>query len=292
MLENLQKPSHQEDRAAALWHSTPQPQEERPLRQQEEVRPDYDDDMVTLLAAVWGDGYLSTGGPEEVDRVLAGLDLSGKRVLDIGCGAGGIDIHLVEAHGAAEVVGIDTSPCMIDHARTRAAARGLEDRLTFLTVTPGRLPFADASFDVVFSKDAIIHVADKRTLAAEIHRVLKSGGIFAASDWLAGYEGAPSPAVEAYVEAEGLGFVLESARRYEVALTAAGFPAVSLTDRNAWYRGKMHQERNALAGPLYGTLVAQLGQAYVDHSIDTWDKMMLVIQSGEVRPTHLRAQKL
>ena len=52
------------------------------------------------------------------------------------------------------------------------------------------LPFAEESFDVVFSKDAIIHVADKRLLAAEIHRVLKSGGIFAASDWVGEYFGA------------------------------------------------------------------------------------------------------
>ena len=49
---------------------------------------------------------------------------------------------------------------------------------------PGPLPFADASFDIVFSKDALLHVPDKDALFAEIFRVLKPGGVFAASDWM------------------------------------------------------------------------------------------------------------
>ena len=52
--------------------------------------PEYDDDAIRFLEALWGDGYLSPGGPDEVDRVLEGLSLRGKTVLDIGCGSGGI----------------------------------------------------------------------------------------------------------------------------------------------------------------------------------------------------------
>ncbi|MGO4841157.1 hypothetical protein AB4144_53775, partial [Rhizobiaceae sp. 2RAB30] len=49
---------------------------------------EYDDTAIRFLEALWGQGYLSPGGPEEVDRVLDGLVLRGKSVLDIGCGAG------------------------------------------------------------------------------------------------------------------------------------------------------------------------------------------------------------
>ena len=72
-----------------------------------DAAPEYDDTAIRFLEALWGEGYLSPGGPEEVDRVLAGLSLQGKRVLDIGCGSGGITLRLAEVHGAAEATGFD-----------------------------------------------------------------------------------------------------------------------------------------------------------------------------------------
>ena len=47
----------------------------------------YHDQMIGMLERVWGDGWLSPGGPAEVARLLEGMDLRGKNLLDIGCGA-------------------------------------------------------------------------------------------------------------------------------------------------------------------------------------------------------------
>jgi len=47
---------------------------------------EYDDTMIQTLAVIWGEGFLSPGGAEEVAELLRGVDLSGKRVLDVGCG--------------------------------------------------------------------------------------------------------------------------------------------------------------------------------------------------------------
>lgn len=89
---------------------------------------EYDDTAIRFLEALWGEGYLSPGGPEEVDRVVEGLSLRGKTVLDIGCGAGGITLHLVERHGAAHATGFDVEQPVIEAARRRAAERGLGPR--------------------------------------------------------------------------------------------------------------------------------------------------------------------
>ena len=55
----------------------------------------YPDSFINALQAIWGDGFLSPGGPEEIAAMLDGNDLTGLSVLDIGCGVGGIDCLLV-----------------------------------------------------------------------------------------------------------------------------------------------------------------------------------------------------
>ena len=129
---------------------------------------------------------LEPGGPAEVARILGGKDIAGKDVLDIGSGMGGADVALVNNHGAASVVGIDVERQLVDAAARRAQTLGLENRISYQLVSPGPLPFAGTSFDVVFSKDAIIHVADKKSLYAEMFRVLRPGGRLLVSDWLRG----------------------------------------------------------------------------------------------------------
>ena len=161
-----------------------------------DAAPEYDDEAIRFLEALWGDGYLSPGGPEEVDRVLEGLSLAGKTILDVGCGSGGITLHLVEKHGATDATGFDVELPVIEAARHRAEKRGLSAQARFVHAPPGSLPFFDASFDMVFSKDALLHVPDKDALFAEIFRVLKPGGVFAASNWMISHDGEPSPSCE------------------------------------------------------------------------------------------------
>ena len=85
-----------------------------------DAAPEYDDHAIRFLEALWGDGYLSPGGPDEVDRVLEGLSLKGKTVLDIGCGSGGITLHL---RGKARSRPRDGLRCRTAGGRSRAAAR-------------------------------------------------------------------------------------------------------------------------------------------------------------------------
>ena len=50
----------------------------------------YDITHISFLEKLWGDGYMSPGGKKEINRLLNGLDLTEKKILDVGCGAGGI----------------------------------------------------------------------------------------------------------------------------------------------------------------------------------------------------------
>ena len=77
---------------------------------QASVAGEYDETLQALLQLLWGDGFLSPGGPDEIRRLLAGSDIRGSRVLDIGAALGAVDVLLVQEHGAASVVGIDVDP--------------------------------------------------------------------------------------------------------------------------------------------------------------------------------------
>src|SRR4051812_11898027 len=106
-----------------------------------------------------------------------GIDLDvfrGQRCLDAGCGGGRGSILMGEA-GAREVVGVDLSPTNIESCRKRAAQKGLTT-LTFERASLASLPFADASFDVVWCNGVLHHTAEPDQGLKEITRVLKPGG--------------------------------------------------------------------------------------------------------------------
>ena len=251
----------------------------------------YHDDLIGMLELVWGEGFLSPGGFDEVTRVLAGIDLAGRSVLDIGCGVGGVDVALVERLDAGWVTGIDVEDTVLAAARRRVQSHGLTDRIGMLKVVPGPLPFPPGSFDVVFSKDSIVHIPDKASLARDVARVLSPGGWFVASDWLIGHEGQPSPEMREYIAAEGLDFGMASPDVYRAALDDAGFTDVVVHSRHEWYLDVARREFDQMRGPLRARAVESFGEEFVDHNIDIWSKMLVVLATGEHQPSHLRARK-
>jgi len=251
----------------------------------------YDDQHISFLEDMWGDGFLSPGGAEEAQLVVEGLDLRGKRILDIGSGSGAIAIMLVRDLGAAEVVGIDVEAPVCDAARSSVADAGLSAQIRIDLVSPGPLPFDENSFDVVYSKDSIIHIPDKEALAQEAFRVLRPGGWFAASDWLISHDGDPSPEMQAYIRAEALDFAMASPSRYQAALAAAGFVDTVLRNRNRWYVEVAKAELALLTGAQSARLQEAHGRGFIEDQTTTWTSMIQVLQTGEHCPHHIRGRK-
>ncbi|MEP7370039.1 MAG: class I SAM-dependent methyltransferase [Dermatophilaceae bacterium] len=120
-------------------------------------------------------------GPEGLREAEAGLlgDVNGKQLLEIGAGAAQCS-RFAARHGA-RVVASDLSSGMLhrgrDLNRRFATLSGLS--VPLVQCDASRLPFADSSFDVVFTSYGVVpFVADSATVMAEAARVLRSGGRF------------------------------------------------------------------------------------------------------------------
>jgi len=105
----------------------------------------------------------------------------GMSLLDVGCGPGSITRGLAEHLAPGEVVGIELSKEALASAREDAAARGLGN-LRYVEGSVYELPFADASFDVVFAHQVLQHLKEPSAAIREMLRVLRTGGWLAVRD--------------------------------------------------------------------------------------------------------------
>jgi SAM-dependent methyltransferase len=117
------------------------------------------------------DSFAGVANPFSLGRLEPG-----DRVLDVGSGAGTdslVAALMVGPEGA--VTGIDMTPEMLEKARAGADELGLGN-VSFVEGEAEKLPFSDASFDVVISNGVIDLIPDKDAVFSELHRILVPGG--------------------------------------------------------------------------------------------------------------------
>jgi ubiquinone/menaquinone biosynthesis C-methylase UbiE len=120
----------------------------------------------------------------------------GAQVLDVACGTG--HVALEAARTICDVTGIDYVPELVEVARRRAQAEGLD--VQFQVADAEALPFADGSFDFVLSAIGVMFTADHERAAAELVRVCRRGGRIGMANWTpTGFVGQMLKAVSKHV---------------------------------------------------------------------------------------------
>jgi SAM-dependent methyltransferase len=129
---------------------------------------------------------------EAADEILEflggdGISLEGRRVADIGCGDGIIDLGLALKGRPQELVGYDLvevdTDALLDAARTAGAADELPDSLRFERSEPVSIPAPDEHFDVIVTWSVFEHVDDPEGLLRDLRRVIKPDGCLFLQLW-------------------------------------------------------------------------------------------------------------
>ncbi|ESW32537.1 hypothetical protein PHAVU_002G330400 [Phaseolus vulgaris] len=204
-------------------------------------RVEYSHKSILRYEQMYGPGFVSTGGLETTEEFVAKLGLKpGQKVLDVGCGVGGGDFYMAENFDV-EVVGIDLSINMISLAIERAI--GLNYAVEFDCADCFKKSYPDNTFDVIYTRDTMLHVKDKPTLFRSFYKGLKPGGKILITDYC---KSAQSPSSEFAEYIKKGGYYLHDMKAYEKMLEDAGFDDLIAEDRTDQFVKTLQKELDAL----------------------------------------------
>jgi phosphoethanolamine N-methyltransferase len=230
---------------------------------------------------IFGKGYISTGGPATTDYLcqLLGDKLKpGVRVLDVGSGIGGAAFHLAKQYGA-KVVGVDLSPEMTDIAHEATADSGVSGQVEFLLADVLETEF-DEPFDVVWSRDALMHIHDKNRLFAKLHSLLVDGGQLVVTDYARGPKPSKMPEFDAYVKSTGYHLVEPSA--YGKLLEEAGFTDVIVEDATPKFVEILKAEPLKLEA-IRDDFLGAFSESDLNYLVERWAMKVKFCDAGDMK---------
>jgi ubiquinone/menaquinone biosynthesis C-methylase UbiE len=227
----------------------------------EQVREVYEGPGGILWEMLMGEQiHVGAGRETEALARCAGVTAS-SLVLDV-CSALGGPARQIASTTGCTVVGLDGTAKMHAEAERRTLAAGLEANVTFRLGDALDMPFADATFDVVWGQDAWCYVADKRRLLAECARVVKPGGVVAFTDWIE--TGPMSDELWTALNTFMVFPYMETLDGYGRLAESAGLNVTGREDLSADFARHVQSYLDALCGTHRPGIVAAYGQPMYD----------------------------
>ncbi len=244
------------------------------------------------MELVYGTGYLSAGGDQEVGKILQGISLEGKRILDLGCGLGGATVTLARDLGATDVVGFDIDPGVLGRAAELIQLNDLDGQIELVPGSPGPLPFSDHSFDLVYVTAVSCHMQDLVGFFRDINRILVSEGWITGSEWMIRQHNQGYRNWDKLLRDRGLNFYFVDPADFAAALTGSGFDNLGFVDRTDAFTEFSRTALERVTTRLKPELISSLGEQGYAGFLEWTVARFAGLQSGGLFQQHFRGQKI
>lgn len=235
----------------------------------------YKTNGVLRYEKIFGPGFISTGGLETTEEFVGMLDLQvGDHVLDVGCGIGGSASYMVKNYHA-RVTGVDLSSNMIHLAQTRCADVTSELDFQLLDITKATFP--ENTFDVIYSRDTLLHIPEKAELFKKFLTWLKPGGKLMITDYCRGSDSLSEDFVQ-YVAQRG--YSLVTREEYGSLCSGAGFAQVNAEDRSGQFLNILKKELSH-AKAIKEDFIAEFSLKDYTDIVDGWTSKIVRVENGD-----------
>ncbi|KAH9503431.1 hypothetical protein Btru_067923 [Bulinus truncatus] len=235
---------------------------------------------ILLYEKIFGRTFVSTGGIDTTKEFVQLLNLKkGQKVLDVGGGIGGGAFYMAKTYGV-KVVSVDLSFNMTKIGLERAKEVGCgPDQVIFEIADATKREYPAEYFDVVYSRDVILHIADKLALFKRFFKCLKPGGKVLISDYCCSPD-EHSDKFRAYVKQRG--YNLLSPAAYGKVLEDAGFINVKAEDKTGQFADILKVEI-ARTENNKEEFIKQFDEAGYNYIVDGWKEKLVRVELGDQR---------
>jgi 2-polyprenyl-3-methyl-5-hydroxy-6-metoxy-1,4-benzoquinol methylase len=240
---------------------------------------------------IWGDGFLTPGGPARAGELIKPLGLdSSMSVLQVGCGLGGLARYVAQASGAY-VTGIEADRDLADIAQRMSDRDGLAKKAKVHPFDPAHVEFRPRAFDVAICDHALHRFEEKETLLGAVADALKGRCQLLIVDYVLAPEAEEAPALAAWMAAEPRPVHLWTVQEYRNCINGLRFDMRVCADITA------EQRRTVVGGfAQYLSAASQAGvedrlkEALVDE-VERCTRLVAALDSGALQLVRIFAHR-
>jgi len=238
---------------------------------------------ILLYERIFGTTYVSTGGESTTAKFCSELSAHSlkpnDKILDVGCGIGGSAFYMAKNFGV-QVYGYDLSVNMINIANDlrHCEPANVKHAVQFYVEDATLMDYPDQFYDMVYSRDTILHIKDKKALFEMFYRTLKPGGKLVITDYCHGDKPKHSQHFVDYVASRG--YHLHTVQEYGKIIESAGFVDVKATNMTPGFIDILKGEVTEFSKKKQA-IIEEFSQKDFDYIVTGWNDKIKRCSDGD-----------
>ena len=248
----------------------------------------YTQEVIDFLEACYGE-YMLSPGEKLIDLMFKNKNFKDKKILDIGSGLGGVSISIAK-NTDCKIIGVDIEDLVINIAKEKLKKQNLIGKIEYIKCRDIK-ELKEDNFDIIFSKECILHIKNKKYLFGNILKKLKKGGEVIIIDWFHKNEN-HSKEMQRFLKHDGLEINLIKVEEYIKLLKIAEFQDIKYEDLTEVTCEVTKNVLNKIKKEIALKLKKRFGEEYYNtYCIPSWQQQLTLMNQKEITVGKILAKK-